>query len=82
MRRRGKIFPIKGFRVSLFEAVFVAALENCRRENRTPQGAVNPKEVQELAKSKDFEDTMRKNSTAAANVQRRVCIARQIIAPL
>ena len=77
-----KSFRIKGFRAPLFEAVFVAALRECHREGRMPEGAVNPDAIRQLSENKDFEGTTLRNSTATDNVRKRMKIARDLIAPL
>lgn len=72
----------RGFRFSLFDAVFAASLGRCFQERRIPDGRLDPEAVKRLEQDAAYAETVRQSSTTAANVRKRLEIARQIIRPL
>ena len=70
------------FRLSLFEAVFTAAMSDCFQKGGVPNRPLDIDAVARLAENKEFEEASQRHSTTTANVQRRLAIAREIIRPL
>ena len=74
--------PNGKFQISIFEAVFVASMSDCFRQRRMPSGKLDVESINRMVRNADFDATTKKNSTSAANVKRRLEIARENIRPL
>ncbi len=70
------------FRVSLFEAAFVASMHNCYAERRVPVGEIDFEGVDKLAKNVEFQELLQESSAQKDKVFRRHEIAMQLVAPM
>ncbi len=69
------------FDIALFEAVFTAACGNAYREKGVVEDALDARRIKQLRTNKEFTDAVQKATTRTENVQTRLRIASEILAP-